>query len=72
VALIWVALKPGLSLGCGAEPPPLQGADEDPLSAMGLVDAHALWHAATVPLTYLFYSFILADAKSYIHGGSDK
>lgn len=26
-----------------------------------LFDAHALWHAATVPLTYLWYQFIQAD-----------
>uniref|UniRef100_A0A7S0VAC8 Post-GPI attachment to proteins factor 3 n=1 Tax=Polytomella parva TaxID=51329 RepID=A0A7S0VAC8_9CHLO len=30
-----------------------------------LVDAHALWHAVTVPLTFLFYSFIQGDI-SYI------
>ena len=28
----------------------------------GVVDAHASWHAATVPLTYLFYAFIRGDA----------
>lgn len=33
--------------------PPLQG----------LLDAHALWHLCTVPLTYLWYMFVLADAK---------
>eukprot|EP00878_Enallax_costatus_P019990 GHUV01021111.1.p1 GENE.GHUV01021111.1~~GHUV01021111.1.p1 ORF type:complete len:370 (+),score=93.09 GHUV01021111.1:245-1354(+) len=26
-----------------------------------LFDAHALWHAATVPLTYLWYKFVFAD-----------
>lgn len=26
-----------------------------------LLDAHALWHAATVPLTYLWYQFVFAD-----------
>jgi hypothetical protein len=26
-----------------------------------LFDAHALWHAATVPLTYLWYQFMAAD-----------
>lgn len=30
----------------------------------GLVDAHALWHAATVPLTLLWWSFLRSDAKS--------
>lgn len=29
----------------------------------GYVDAHALWHAATVPLTYLWWSFIKSDAE---------
>lgn len=27
----------------------------------GLFDAHSLWHAATVPLTYLWYNFIFDD-----------
>ncbi|XP_010676806.2 uncharacterized protein LOC104892538 [Beta vulgaris subsp. vulgaris] len=29
----------------------------------GLVDAHALWHATTIPLTHLWWSFIKDDAK---------
>ncbi|KAJ9510355.1 hypothetical protein QJQ45_015828, partial [Haematococcus lacustris] len=29
---------------------------------LGLLDAHALWHATTVPLTYLFYAFLRRDA----------
>ncbi|ONK59225.1 uncharacterized protein A4U43_C08F4260 [Asparagus officinalis] len=29
----------------------------------GYVDAHALWHAATIPLTYLWWSFIKSDAE---------
>ncbi|KAL9230862.1 hypothetical protein vseg_006157 [Gypsophila vaccaria] len=29
----------------------------------GFVDAHALWHAATIPLTYCWWSFIKDDAK---------
>lgn len=29
----------------------------------GYVDAHALWHATTIPLTYLWWSFIKDDAK---------
>jgi hypothetical protein len=29
---------------------------------VGLVDAHALWHFATVPLTWLFYRFLCLDA----------
>ena len=28
-----------------------------------LVDAHALWHAATVPLTGLWYTFIVRDVQ---------
>lgn len=30
----------------------------------GHLDAHALWHATTIPLTYLWWSFIRDDAKS--------
>ncbi len=30
---------------------------------IGFLDAHALWHLCTVPLIYLWYCFILADAK---------
>lgn len=29
----------------------------------GLVDAHALWHASTIPLTYQWWSFIRDDAE---------
>ncbi|XP_008795943.1 post-GPI attachment to proteins factor 3-like [Phoenix dactylifera] len=29
---------------------------------MGYADAHAVWHAATIPLTYLWWSFIKDDA----------
>ncbi|KAJ1395806.1 Per1-like [Sesbania bispinosa] len=29
----------------------------------GLLDAHALWHAMTVPLTFLWWSFIKDDAQ---------
>ena len=29
----------------------------------GLLDAHSLWHLCTVPLIYLWYSFVFADAK---------
>ncbi|MCH85919.1 post-GPI attachment to proteins factor 3-like [Trifolium medium] len=29
----------------------------------GLLDAHALWHAITIPLTYIWWSFIKDDAK---------
>lgn len=30
---------------------------------MDFVDAHALWHASTIPLTYLWWSFIRDDAE---------
>ncbi|XP_075489270.1 uncharacterized protein LOC142528096 isoform X2 [Primulina tabacum] len=29
----------------------------------GLMDAHALWHATTIPLTYIWWSFIKDDAE---------
>ncbi|XP_038686138.1 post-GPI attachment to proteins factor 3-like isoform X2 [Tripterygium wilfordii] len=29
----------------------------------GYVDAHALWHATTIPLTYLWWSFVKDDAE---------
>jgi len=29
---------------------------------LGIFDAHSLWHASTVPLCYLLYSFIIDDA----------
>ncbi|KAK6936400.1 Per1-like, partial [Dillenia turbinata] len=29
----------------------------------GFVDAHALWHAMTIPLTYLWWSFIRDDGE---------
>lgn len=29
----------------------------------GFVDAHALWHGATIPLTYLWWSFVRDDAE---------
>ncbi|XP_059666668.1 uncharacterized protein LOC132312344 [Cornus florida] len=30
---------------------------------LGFVDAHALWHATTIPLTYIWWSFIKDDAE---------
>lgn len=30
---------------------------------IGGLDAHAIWHAAAIPLTLLWWSFILDDAK---------
>jgi hypothetical protein len=35
-----------------------------------LLDAHALWHAATVPLTYLWYRFVFADVAWLAPGHS--
>ena len=29
----------------------------------GFVDAHALWQAASIPLTYIFWSFVREDAE---------
>lgn len=29
----------------------------------GFVDAHALWHATTIPFTYLWWSFVRDDAE---------
>lgn len=29
----------------------------------GFVDAHALWHATTIPLTYLLWSFVRDDSE---------
>lgn len=29
----------------------------------GFIDAHALWHATTVPIAYIWWSFIRDDAK---------
>lgn len=30
-----------------------------------LVDAHALWHVSTAPLTLLYYAFLTADARRH-------
>ncbi|KAG5574192.1 hypothetical protein H5410_054326 [Solanum commersonii] len=38
----------------------------------GLVDAHALWHATTIPLTYIWWSFIKDDAKYGTSNSSKK
>jgi hypothetical protein len=32
---------------------------------LGLLDAHACWHAATVPLTVLFYRFVERTASGW-------
>jgi hypothetical protein len=29
----------------------------------GILDAHSLWHAATIPLAPLFYQFLLRDIE---------
>lgn len=34
------------------------------VTGVGLVDAHACWHAATVPLTVLFYGFLEHDVRA--------
>ncbi|RCH89557.1 hypothetical protein CU098_008455 [Rhizopus stolonifer] len=35
---------------------------------LGLLDAHSLWHAATIPLAPLFYHFLLKDAYTECSG----
>lgn len=37
-----------------------------------VLDAHALWHAATAPLVLLFYRFIEADVMSHTPAGDAK
>lgn len=38
-----------------------------------LLDAHALWHALTPPISYLFYSFLIDDANyDVLHGSTKK
>lgn len=37
---------------------------------LGVLDAHSLWHAATAPLAYLFYSFIECDTLRSISNAS--
>jgi hypothetical protein len=36
-----------------------------------LVDAHALWHFATIPLTVLWYKFLTMDSLRHSKGGSE-
>ena len=38
----------------------------------GLLDAHALWHATTIPLTYIWWSFIKDDAEFRTSNGVKK
>jgi hypothetical protein len=38
----------------------------------GLMDAHALWHGLTPPLSVLFYRFVIADAHEHVALHSDK
>ena len=35
---------------------------------LGLLDAHALWHAATAPPTYLLYGFLETDVRWAANG----
>ncbi|KAJ1652868.1 hypothetical protein IWQ61_006889, partial [Dispira simplex] len=30
---------------------------------LGILDAHSLWHASTIPIIFMFYNFILCDAE---------
>ncbi|KAJ3187707.1 hypothetical protein HDU85_006100 [Gaertneriomyces sp. JEL0708] len=38
----------------------------------GVLDAHALWHAATIPLVKLWYSFVLDDIRWEVRKGKGK
>ncbi|KAJ3039720.1 hypothetical protein HDV00_011952 [Rhizophlyctis rosea] len=38
----------------------------------GVFDAHSLWHAATVPLVYLYYDFLISDAVAEVRIGKGK
>ena len=38
----------------------------------GLIDAHALWHLATIPITKVWYDFLIEDSVSYAHGKKQK
>ena len=33
---------------------------------LGILDAHAIWHAATAPLAYVFYEFIEGDVLNSV------
>jgi hypothetical protein len=46
----------------------LEVLDFPPLFGAAL-DAHALWHAATAPLAYLWYAFVAADLGELLEGG---
>lgn len=35
------------------------------------VDAHALWHFATIPWTVLWYRFLIMDSLRHSKGGSE-
>lgn len=45
----------------------LEVLDFPPLA--GLLDAHGLWHAATIPLTRLWYAFLALDAAKLQQSG---
>ncbi|KAJ3287661.1 Post-GPI attachment to proteins factor 3 [Borealophlyctis nickersoniae] len=38
----------------------------------GTLDAHALWHAATIPLVYMYYDFLVNDAQFEVRIGKGK
>jgi hypothetical protein len=37
-----------------------------------LIDAHAVWHAGTIPLAYLWYSFLTDDAAYELNARSKR
>jgi len=58
-SLLAMSISVGLLLASSAEL-----FDFPPLG--GLLDAHALWHALTPPLSFLFYWFLIADAQEHL------
>lgn len=59
-----------LFLACAHAALLLEVLDFPPMA--GAADAHALWHACTIPLTYLFYHFLALDAKQALHAVMQK
>lgn len=55
---VWKAIITQLGLYLATS---LELLDFPPL--FSLLDAHALWHFATIPIGYLWYSFIISDAQ---------
>jgi hypothetical protein len=47
----------------------LQDGSKHLIDGLGLLDAHAAWHLATIPLTLMFYSFLRRDASLWVSNG---